>query len=121
MPRTERKKSNTNTYHVLLRGINKQHVFEDPAGRTNRPLLSKCILIAVLVCLMISMASTKAYAVEYNTSMPADMDVDKIKAEIVFEKKGYIIQEFFHVIKMILITNLTNKYLQSLIPIILPV
>ena len=29
MPRTERKKSITGIYHVMLRGINKQQIFED--------------------------------------------------------------------------------------------
>ena len=30
MPRTERKKSKTSKYHVLIRGINKQRIFEEP-------------------------------------------------------------------------------------------
>jgi putative transposase len=29
MPRGARKKSNTGIYHVVLRGINKQRIFED--------------------------------------------------------------------------------------------
>jgi len=29
MPRTSREKSNTGIYHILLRGINKQRIFED--------------------------------------------------------------------------------------------
>jgi len=31
MPRTERKKSSTGIYHVMIRGINKQQLFEEHA------------------------------------------------------------------------------------------
>jgi REP element-mobilizing transposase RayT len=29
MPRTKRKTGNTGIYHVVMRGINRQHIFED--------------------------------------------------------------------------------------------
>ena len=31
MPRAERKRSKTRTYHIMLRGINKQNIFEESA------------------------------------------------------------------------------------------
>jgi putative transposase len=33
MPRTGRQKSKTGIYHIILRGINRQTVFEDEEGR----------------------------------------------------------------------------------------
>jgi len=29
MPRTSRKRSNTGIYHIMMRGINRQDIFED--------------------------------------------------------------------------------------------
>ncbi|MDF2571853.1 MAG: transposase [Sporomusa sp.] len=33
MPRTARKKSNSGIYHIMLRGINRQTIFEDDEDR----------------------------------------------------------------------------------------
>ncbi|XFO69175.1 hypothetical protein SPSIL_054050 [Sporomusa silvacetica DSM 10669] len=33
MPRTARKKSNSGIYHIMLRGINRQIIFEDDEDR----------------------------------------------------------------------------------------
>jgi REP element-mobilizing transposase RayT len=42
MPRTKRRKSRTGIYHILLRGINKQHIFEDASDyRVFLDLLAK--------------------------------------------------------------------------------
>ncbi|WP_371367644.1 hypothetical protein SRRS_15060 [Sporomusa rhizae] len=57
MPRTARKKSNSGIYHIMLRGINRQTIFEDDEDRikfieTLRNYKQKCGFSIFAYCLM---------------------------------------------------------------------
>ena len=57
MPRTARKKSNSGIYHIMLRGINRQIIFEDDEDRvkfiaTLKHYKQKCGFNVFAYCLM---------------------------------------------------------------------
>lgn len=41
MPRQARKRAESGIYHIMLRGINQQQIFEDAENTENRPLCSQ--------------------------------------------------------------------------------
>ncbi len=65
MPRSARMKSKTGIYHVMLRGINRQDIFEDEEDyeHRNRPLFTQKMYTATHSMNMVNMGTVPVFII----------------------------------------------------------